>query len=257
MGAFQRLTEGRPWGGYRSPWLCWACRPCWAWWWTPSIMSTMATQLKSCRSSLRTRRQAWLWKRWFMTELTATAGFRRLHFHRLPPVPLHHRLMRGLQQQQRQQQQPQLRILPQNIHHRLLPPPPHLLLLHRHPPLHPLPHHPLRLHPQQQRQQQQVLVKQRAQEEAQRQTQRPLQEREEEQAQQTMQQQHQFSGWRQQQARPQCSSIPPTLPPLLLRRPRELKTSQCGGDELKIFQSKMSSSLHERCFYPFHTHDIH
>merc|ERR1712088_702076 len=209
MGAFQRLTEGRPWGGYRSPWLCWACRPCWAWWWTPSIMSTMATQLKSCRSSLRTRRQAWLWKRWFTTELTATAGFRRLHFHRLPV----------------------------------------LLRLHRHPPLHPLPHHPLRLHPQQQRQQQQALVKQRAQEEAQRQTQRPLQEREEEQAQQTMQQQHQFSGWRQQQARPRCSSIPPTLPPLLLRSPRELKTSQCGGEELKIFRSKMSSSLHERCFF--------
>merc|ERR1712088_1069582 len=173
MGAFQRLTEGRPWGGYRSPWLCWA------WWWTPSIMSTMATQLKNCRSSLRTRRQAWLWKRWFMTELTATAGFRRLHFHRLSPVPLRHRLTRGQQQQQRQQQQ--------------------------------------------------ALEKQRAQEEAQRQTQRPLQEREEEQAQQTMQQQHQFSGWRQQQARPQCSSIPPTLPPLLLRRPRQLKTSQCGG----------------------------
>merc|ERR1711874_164505 len=208
MGAFQRLTEGRPWGGYRSPWLCWACRPCWAWWWTPSIMSTMATQLKSCRSSLRTRRQAWLWKRWFTTELTATAGFRRLHFHRLP-VPLRHRLTRGLQQQQQQQQPPpQLRILPQNIHHRLPPPPPPLL--------------PLHLHQQQQRQQQQALVKQRAQEEAQRQTQRPLQEREEEQAQQTMQQQHQFSGWRQQQARPQCSSIPPTLPPLLLRRPREL-----------------------------------
>merc|ERR1712061_222322 len=186
MGAFQRLTEGRPWGGYRSPWLCWACRPCWAWWWTPSIMSTMATQLKSCRSSLQTRRQAWLWKRWFMIELTATAGFRRLHFHRLP-VPL------------------------------------------RHPPLHPLPHLPLRLHPQQQRQQQQALVKQRAQEEAQRQTQRPLQEREEAQAQQTMQQQHQFSGWTQRQARPQCSSIPPTLLPLLLRRPRELKTSHCGG----------------------------
>merc|ERR1712083_970593 len=179
MGAFQRLTEGRPWGGYRSPWLCWACRPCWAWWWTPSIMSTMATQLKSCRSSLRTRRQAWSLKRWFMTELTATAGFRRLHFHRLP-VPLRHRLTQGLQQQQQQSQQqpPQLRILPQNIHHRL--PPPH--------------HH---LHPQQQRQQQQAPVKQRAQEEAQRQTQRPLQEREEEQAQQTMQQQHQFSGWRQ------------------------------------------------------------
>merc|ERR1711936_1324975 len=224
MGAFQRLTEGRPWGGYRSPW------PCWAWWWTPSIMSTMATQLKSCRSSLRTRRQAWSLKRWFMTELTATAGFRRLHFHRLP-VPLRHRLTQGLQQQQQQPQQqpPQLRILPQNIHHRLPPPPHHLLLLHRHPPLHPLPHLPLRLHPQQQRQQQQALEKQRAQEEAQRQTQRPLQEREEEQAQQTMQQQHQFSGWRQQQARPQCSSIPPTLPPLLLRSPRELKTSQCGG----------------------------
>merc|ERR1712045_640514 len=148
MGAFQRLTEGRPWGGYRSPWLCWACRPCWAWWWTPSIMSTMATQLKSCRSSLRTRRQAWLWKRWFTTELTATAGFRRLHFHRLSPVPLRHRLTRGLQQQQQQPQQPpQLRILPQNIHHRL--------------------------HPQQQRQQQQALEKRRAQEEAQRQTQRP------------------------------------------------------------------------------------
>merc|ERR1712038_997097 len=212
MGAFQRLTEGRPWGGYRSPWLCWACRPCWAWWWTPSIMSTMATQLKSCKSSLRTRRQAWLWKRWFMMELTATAGFRRQHFHRLSPVPLRHRLTRGLQQQQQQQPPPQLRILPQNIHHRLPPPPPHLLLLHRHPPLHPLPHHPLRLHPQQQRQ-----------------TQRPLQEREEEQAQQTMQQQHQFSGWRQQHARPQCSSIPPTLPPLLLRSPRQLKTSQCGG----------------------------
>merc|ERR1711920_274453 len=212
MGAFQRLTEGRPWGGYRSPWLCWACRPCWAWWWTPSIMSTMATQLKSCRSSLQTRRQAWLWKRWFMMKLTATAGFRRLHFHRLP-VPLRHRLTRGQQQQQQHPQQPpQLRILPQNIHHRLPPPP----------------HHLLRLHPQQQRQQQQVLVKQRAQEEAQRQTQRPLQEREEEQAQQTMRQQHQFSGWRQQQARPRCSSIPPTLPPLLLRRPRELKTSQCG-----------------------------
>merc|ERR1712226_251335 len=207
MGAFQRLTEGRPWGGYRSPWLCWAC------WWTPSIMSTMATQLKSCRSSLRTRRQAWLWKRWFMMELTATAGFRRLHFHRLP-VPLRHRLTRGL---------------PQNIHHRLPPPPPPLLLLHRHPPLHPLPHLPLRLHPQQQRQQQQALEKRRAQEEAQRQTQRPLQEREEAQAQQTMQQQHQFSGWRQQHARPRCSSIPPTLLPLLLRRPRELKTSQCGG----------------------------
>merc|ERR1712141_582962 len=95
MGAFQRLTEGRPWGGYRSPWLCWACKPCWAWWWTPSIMSTMATQLKSCRSSLRTRRQAWLWKRWFMTELTATAGFRRLPFHRLSPVPLRHRLTRS------------------------------------------------------------------------------------------------------------------------------------------------------------------
>merc|ERR1712228_1014511 len=170
MGAFQRLTEGRPWGGYRSPWLCWACRPCWAWWWTPSIMSTMATQLKSCRSSLRTRRQAWSLKRWFMTELTATAGFRRLHFHRLP-VPLRHRLTQGLQQQQQQPQQqpPQLRILPQNIHHRLPP----------------LPHLPLRLHPQQQRQQQQALVKQRAQEEAQRQTQRPLQEREEAQAQQT------------------------------------------------------------------------
>merc|ERR1711997_104057 len=207
MGAFQRLTEGRPWGGYRSPWLCWA------WWWTPSIMSTMATHLKNCRSSLRTRRQAWLWKRWFMTELTATAGFRRLHFHRLSPVPLRHRLTRGLQQQQ-PQQPPQLKILPQNIHHRLPPPPPHLLLLHR---------------PQQQRQQQQALVKQRAQEEAQRQTQRPLQEREEAQAQQTMQQQHQFSGWRQQQARPQCPSTPPTLPPLLLRRPRQLKTSQCGG----------------------------
>merc|ERR1711936_565960 len=210
MGAFQRLTEGRPWGGYRSPWLCWACRPCWAWWWAPSIMSTMATQLKSCRSSLRTRRQAWSWKRWFMTELTATAGFRRLHFHRLP-VPLHHRLP---------------------------PPHHHLLLLHRHPPLHPLPHLPLRLHPQQQRQQQQALVKQRAQEEAQRQTQRPLQEREEVQAQQTMQQQHQFSGWRQRQVRPQCSSIPPTLPPLLLRSPRELKTSQCGGKELKIFKDE-------------------
>merc|ERR1719411_1541422 len=151
-----------------------------------------------------------------MTGLTATAGFRRLHFHRLSPVPLRHRLTRGLQQQQQQPQQPpQLRILPQNIHHR--------------PPLHPLPHLPLRLHPQQQRQQQQALVKQRAQEEAQRQTQRPLQEREEAQAQQTMQQQHQFSGWRQQQARPQCSSSPPTLPPLLLRRPRQLKTSQCGG----------------------------
>jgi len=27
------------------------------------------------------------------------------------------------------------------------------------------------------------------------------------------------------------------------------------GEELKIFQSKMSSSLHERCFYPFHTHE--
>merc|ERR1712141_560561 len=217
----------------------------------------MATQLKSCRSSLRTRRQAWLWKRWFMMELTATAGFRRLHFHRLSPVPLRHRLTRGLQQQQQQQPQ-QLRILPQNIHHRLPPPPPPpLLLLHRHHPLHPLPHLPLRLHPQQQRQQQQALEKQRAQEEAQPQTQRPLQEREEEQAQQTMQQQHQFSGWRQQQARPCCSSIPPTLPPLLLRRPRQLKTSQCGGDELKIFQSKMSSSLHERCFYPFHTHNIH
>merc|ERR1712186_219004 len=163
MGAFQRLTEGRPWGGYRSPWLCWACRPCWASWWTPSIMSTMATQLKSCRSSLRTRRQAWLWKRWFMMELTATAGFRRLHFHRLP-VPLRHRLTRGQQQQQQQPQQPpQLRILPQNIHHRLPPP------------LHPLPHLPLRLHPQQQRQQQQALEKRRAQEEAQRQTQRPLQ----------------------------------------------------------------------------------
>merc|ERR1712024_23503 len=220
MGAFQRLTEGRTWGGYRSPWLCWACRPCWAWWWTPSIMSTMATQLKSCRSSLRTRRQAWLWKRWFMTELTATAGFRRQHFHRLSPVPLRHRLTRGLQQQQQQPQQPpQLRILPQNIHHRLPPPPP--------------PHLLLRLHPQQQRQQQQALVKQRAQEEAQRQTQRPLQEREEAQAQQTMQQQHQFSGWRQQHARPQCSSIPPTLPPLLLRSPRELKTSQCGGRRAK------------------------
>merc|ERR1711936_1205354 len=105
MGAFQRLTKGRPWGGFHSPWRCWACRPCWARWCRPSITSTTATQPRSCRSSLRTRRQAWWWKRWFTMVPTATAGFRRQFFHplRLP----RHRQMQEPQPQQQQQLGPQ------------------------------------------------------------------------------------------------------------------------------------------------------
>merc|ERR1712051_659944 len=114
MGAFQRLPKGRPWGGFHSPWRCWACRPCWALSsWTPSTMSTTATQPRSCRSSFQIRRQAWWWRRWFMMAPTATAGFRRQFFHHLPLLP--HPLLRLLppphllrphpQQRQRQRQQ--------------------------------------------------------------------------------------------------------------------------------------------------------
>merc|ERR1712110_770395 len=103
MGAFQRLPKGRPWGGFHSPWRCWACRPCWALsWCRPSIMSTTATQPRSCRSSLRIRRQAWWWKRWFMMVPTATAGFLRLFFH--PLRLLRHRQMREPQPPQQPQQ---------------------------------------------------------------------------------------------------------------------------------------------------------
>merc|ERR1712037_492218 len=109
MGAFQRLPKGRPWGGFHSPWRCWACRPCWALsWWTPSTMSTTATQPRSCRSSFQIRRQAWWWRRWFMMVPTATAGFRRQFFHPLPllrPLPPPHLLRPHPQQQQRQRQQ--------------------------------------------------------------------------------------------------------------------------------------------------------
>merc|ERR1712183_758480 len=114
MGAFQRLPKGRPWGGFRSPWHCWACRPCWALWWTPSTTSTMATLPRSCRSSLRIRRQAWWWKRWFTMEQTATAGFLRRFFHHLPlrphpllrPLPPPH-LLRPHPQRRRQRRQQQ------------------------------------------------------------------------------------------------------------------------------------------------------
>merc|ERR1712183_261858 len=147
MGAFQRLPKGRPWGGFHSPWRCWACRPCWALsWWTPSTMSTTATQPRSCRSSFQIRRQAWWWRRWFMMVPTVTAGFRRQFFHHLPL--LRHRLMREPQQpQQPQPPQPQQRTTQQNIHHRPHPPHP---LLHPHPLLRLLPPpHLLRPHPQQ------------------------------------------------------------------------------------------------------------
>merc|ERR1712037_565766 len=148
MGAFQRLPKGRPWGGFHSPWRCWACRPCWALsWWTPSTMSTTATQPRSCRSSFQIRRQAWWWRRWFMMVPTATAGFRRQFFHHLPL--LRHRLMREPQQpQQPQPPPPPQRTTQQNIHHRPHP-------------------------QQQQRQRQQQLGTQRAQEEEE-QRQQPL-----------------------------------------------------------------------------------
>merc|ERR1712242_206122 len=122
MGAFQRLPKGRPWGGSRSPWRCWACRPCWVPWWTPALTSTSpcwafrrcwawwrrpsttsttATRLRSCKSLSQTRRQEWLWKNWFTVGQTATAEFLRqyFHHHHLHPLRLHP------QQQQQQQQQ--------------------------------------------------------------------------------------------------------------------------------------------------------
>merc|ERR1711936_317459 len=222
MGAFQRLPKGRPWGGSRSPWRCWAFRPCWAWWQRPSTMSTTATRLRSCRSSLQIRRQEWLWKRWFMMGQIATAGFLRRYFHHLH---LRLRLMQELQQpQQQQQQQPQPTIQPQNIHHHPPPPPPpHLLLRPPPPPLRPL-LHPLRLHPQQQQQQrQQLLGTQQAQEEEQRQLQGQLGQ--EGQALQTTLEQHQSSERRQQQDRLQFSWTPQILLPLLQHHLPKLKTS--------------------------------
>merc|ERR1712066_265264 len=223
MGAFQRLPKGRPWGGFRSPWRCWACRPCWALWWTPSTTSTTATLPRSCRSSLRIRRQAWWWKRWFTMGQTATAGFLRRFFHHLP---LRHRLTREPQQQQQQPppQQPQLRIQQQNIHHR--PPPPHLhLLLHPHPLL-------LRPHPQRQRQprqQQRQQGTQRAQEEGQR---RLGPQGPEEQALQTMSEPPPSSGRRRRQDRLQYSWTLQTLPTFLLLDPLpKLKTSPMSRTE--------------------------
>merc|ERR1712110_58674 len=223
MGAFQRLPKGRPWGGFHSPWRCWACRPCWALsWCRPSIMSTTATQPRSCRSSLRIRRQAWWWKRWFMMVPTATAGFLRRFFH--PLRLLRHRQMR---EPQPPQQSPQPRTQQQNIHHR--PHPPHPLL---HPLLRPLPPpHLLRPHPQQQRRRQQQQqqqrqmgpqqAQQRAQEEEEEQ-QRQIQGPEEELALQTKSEPPQSSGRRQRQDRVQYFWTPPMLPTPFLP---ELKTS--------------------------------
>merc|ERR1712051_442189 len=213
MGAFQRLPKGRPWGGFHSPWRCWACRPCWALSsWTPSTMSTTATQPRSCRSSFQIRIQAWWWRRWFMMAPTATAGFRRQFFHHLPLLP--HRLMREPQQpQQPQPPQPQQRTTQQNIHHRPHP------LLHPHPLLRLLlPPHLLRPHPQQrQRQRQQQLGTQQAQGEEE-QRQRPLEpEEEEELALQTMLEPPRSSGRKQLRDRVQYFWTLDHLP--------ELKTS--------------------------------
>merc|ERR1712037_32120 len=206
MGAFQRLPKGRPWGGFHSPWRCWACRPCWARWCRPSITSTTATQPRSCRSSLRTRRQAWWWKRWFTMVPTATAGFRKRFFHPLR-LPRHRQMQEPQPPQQPLQplQLPQPRTQQQNIHHRHHPHP-HLLLPH----------------PRQQQQQQRAQEEE-EEEEQQRQTQRP----EEEQALQTKSEPPQSSGRRRQQDRVQYFWMPPILTKLSLPPDHmpELKTS--------------------------------
>merc|ERR1712130_177851 len=151
-------------------------------------MSTTATQPKSCRSSLRIRRQEWWWKKWFMMEQTAIAGFLRQFFHLLP---LRHRLTQEPQQLQLQPQlQPQLRTQQQNIHRRH---PPHPPLLHPHP-----------QRQQQRQQQQQQQGTQRAQEEGRRRLQGP--QGPEEQVLQTMPEQPRSSGRRQRQDKLQYSS---------------------------------------------------
>merc|ERR1711994_74185 len=175
MGAFQRLSKGRPWGEPHSPWRCLACRPLWwcRWWratpastspcWAPrpyslwssrlSTTSTMATRHKSCRSSLRIRRLAWLWRRWSMTGQIVIAG--------CPTLFLHH-----------------LR---------------HLLLLTQPQP---------QPRPRQQQQRALEILGSQA---------------------QTMWGRHQFSGWRQQPSRVQCSWTPRILLLLTIHQPPKLK----------------------------------
>merc|ERR1712004_773300 len=219
MGAFQRLSKGRPWGESHSPWHCWACRPCWwcRWWratptstspcwaprpcspWSsrPSTTSTMATRPKSCRSSLRIRRLAWLWRRWSMTGQIVIAGCPTLFLYHLRHLLL---LTQPQPQPRPRQQQPQQRPPPpqqRNILHRRLhlPPLPHP---RPRPPPHPL--HP-RHRPQQQQRALEILGSQA----------------------QTMWGRHQFSGWRQQPSRVQCSWTPRILLRLTIHQPPKLK----------------------------------